>query len=439
MRCLRLEAAVRFSAACLLIVPASIAATLHVPGDYSTIQAAIDVALDGDTVLVGPGSYDAIDFIGKGIVVISEQGPGSTSIGPGGEYGNVAFVNGETAEAILEGFEISGGGRGIYLEYSSPVIRGNLIRDNNGAWYGGGIYSYYSSPIIENNLILDNDVIGSSYTAQGGGLFVVMGSVMLVNNVIADNSAFDGGGIYFKYGGNHLLVNNTLANNYGNSGIQAETASLSIRNCILWGSSWVEIIGGSQLDISWTDIEGGQEGIYGTGSVAWGDGMISDTPMFAAGTLSEYQLDEALSPCVDAGDPSPEYNDPEDPANPGYALYPALGLLRNDMGAYGGGGSGYWVGIAEEPSPPMNQPSLMAFPNPCASVSALLFELPETGPARLVVFDASGHMIISLTDGEFAAGIHTAVFDGSGLPSGVYLCRLQAGASSATTRVVLIR
>ncbi len=44
----------------------------------------------------------------------------------------------------------------------------------------------------------------------------------------------------------------------------------------------------------------------------------------------------ATSPCIDKGHPDESYNDPEDPNNPGFALLPAKGTVRNDMGAFGG-------------------------------------------------------------------------------------------------------
>jgi hypothetical protein len=109
------------------------------------------------------------------------------------------------------------------------------------------------------------------------------------------------------------------------------------------------------------------------------------------------------------------------------------------MGAYGGVGTVYWVGIEEDPTPPIDRIPLMAFPNPCTSASTLIYELQEPSVVGMRIFDLSGRMIRSLAEGSMTAGVHTAVFDGSDLPSGVYLCRLQAGASSATTRVVLIR
>lgn len=60
---------------------AGFSATIHVPLDYPTIQQAINASLDGDTVLVQPGTYvECIVFEGKAIIVTSEQGPDVTII-----------------------------------------------------------------------------------------------------------------------------------------------------------------------------------------------------------------------------------------------------------------------------------------------------------------------------------------------------------------------
>ena len=64
----------------LALAPMLISATIiHVPADQSTIQAGIDAAVDGDTVLVADGTYMGdgnrdIDFKGKAITVSSENG-----------------------------------------------------------------------------------------------------------------------------------------------------------------------------------------------------------------------------------------------------------------------------------------------------------------------------------------------------------------------------
>ena len=61
----------------------------RVPAEYPTIQSAIVAAAEGDTVLVSPGTYtEAIDFLGKAIVVTSTNGPkvAPTLWAPVGKY-----------------------------------------------------------------------------------------------------------------------------------------------------------------------------------------------------------------------------------------------------------------------------------------------------------------------------------------------------------------
>jgi len=124
-------------------------ATIKVPKDYVTIQAAIDATVNGDTVLVAPGKYvENIDFKGKAIKVKSEQGFMLTVI-DGNQTGSVVTFNtGEGAASILEGFTIQNG---------SGVILGGSVT------YGGGIYCNIASPTIMDNLLKDN------HTDHGGG------------------------------------------------------------------------------------------------------------------------------------------------------------------------------------------------------------------------------------------------------------------------------
>src|SRR5690348_9781935 len=84
--------------------------TIHVPADQPSIQAGINVALTGDTVLVAPGTYqENIDFQGKAITVASEQGPAVTTI-DGGLLNPVAtFKTSETNSSVLQGFTLQNG------------------------------------------------------------------------------------------------------------------------------------------------------------------------------------------------------------------------------------------------------------------------------------------------------------------------------------------
>ncbi len=152
-----------------LITPAGLAAIIHVPADQPTIQAAIDVAINGDTVLVDPGTYlENIDFKGKGITVQSANGAAVTVIDGRQLDSVVRFTNGETPDAVLDGFTVTNGhnpnsGGGIYCDHASPVIRNNTVTGNSTPLNGGGISVVnFCHPMIENNLLSKN-------TAQSGG------------------------------------------------------------------------------------------------------------------------------------------------------------------------------------------------------------------------------------------------------------------------------
>lgn len=109
------------------------AALVHVPGDHPTIQDAIESALDGDVIVVAPGTYrDNLDFAGKQCTVRSSHGFDSTILIPllSGTP-TVKFVSGEGNRSVIEGFTIQGGpgsrGPGILCRDSSPAIQRNRI------------------------------------------------------------------------------------------------------------------------------------------------------------------------------------------------------------------------------------------------------------------------------------------------------------------------
>jgi hypothetical protein len=80
-----------------------------------------------------------------------------------------------------------------------------------------------------------------------------------------------------------------------------------------------------------------------------------------------------------------------------------------------------------------------AYPNPFNPETVLGYALPEAAPVHLVVYDVLGREVARLVDGPVAAGRHRAVFDGSGLPSGVYVVRLVAGSYVEVRQVVLAK
>lgn len=157
---------------CYSFTTLSEVAGLHVPIEYSTIQAAIDAAVDGETVWIADGLYQGdgnrdLDFGGKAITVRSEYGSAYCVIDSQGSIGEphcgFYFHNGEGALSVLDGLTIAGGhaeyieyiGGGIVCENSSPTIINCIISDNVGA-YGGGMKNTNSSPAVTNTRFIGN-------------------------------------------------------------------------------------------------------------------------------------------------------------------------------------------------------------------------------------------------------------------------------------------
>lgn len=78
-------------------------------------------------------------------------------------------------------------------------------------------------------------------------------------------------------------------------------------------------------------------------------------------------------------------------------------------------------------------------PNPFNPVTLLSFTLEESAQARLVVHDLAGRQVALLVDGLLERGTHDVSFDGSGLPSGVYLYTLEALGWSRTEKMLLVK
>jgi parallel beta-helix repeat protein len=203
---------------------------IHVPSDQPTIQAAIDAASPGDTVLVADGTYkESIDFHGKALTVTSENGAAVTTIDAGKLNTVVFFVTGETSAAVLNGFTITNGlsgfqspgfgeGGGIIVANASPTITNNVIT-NNGACNGAGIGIGFAGPLIQGNTITNNFQAGCSGGIGGGGISIrgESSGTRLLNNVISNNtmtgSGINGGGLVLFAGGAPVIENNIFSNN----------------------------------------------------------------------------------------------------------------------------------------------------------------------------------------------------------------------------------
>ncbi len=200
------------------------AATINVPADQPTIQAAINAARKGDRVLVAPGTYsENINFLGKAITVTSSAGPATTII-DGGKAASVAtFTTGEGSRSVLSRFTLQNGystlsseysGGGVYINAASPTVRGNIIENNFACGEGGGIAILGGSPIIKNNTIQNNTQFQCSGGSGGGGISVEGGGVALIIGNKIRNNTWPGfaAGISLN-GGSPIIMNNIISDN----------------------------------------------------------------------------------------------------------------------------------------------------------------------------------------------------------------------------------
>jgi len=81
---------------------------------------------------------------------------------------------------------------------------------------------------------------------------------------------------------------------------------------------------------------------------------------------------------------------------------------------------------------------LQIYPNPFNPSTTIGYRLPASGSARLVIYDLLGRTIGTLAEGRQTPGEHTVRWDATGVPSGVYICRLEAKGIVRTMRVVLM-
>jgi len=241
--------------------------TWRVPDECPTIQAGIDSASNGDTVMVADGLYTGegnrdVFFLGKAIVVMSENGP-RWSIIDCQQSGRGFCFSGEGPNAVLRGFTIRNGcatnGGGIYCHNASPTLYGNIISANAAEDAGGGIHCSTSSfPTLIGNTITGNRA------ERGGGVYCLDSSPTVINSVLWNDSASIGPEVY-------------LSNDYG-------------------------LV--SSMSVSYSNAEGGLGAVYvAPGCTLYcGEGNIDDDPKFVLAQRGDYRL-LWQSPCIDAGHP----------------------------------------------------------------------------------------------------------------------------------------
>jgi Secretion system C-terminal sorting domain/Right handed beta helix region len=336
---------------CLVFLPSVLYATiLEVPHDFEDLQAAIVATSDGDTILVGRGTYyGGFDFMGKHITIAShyifsadKADVDSTFLDGGDEQTILTMVDLRSEGAKVIGFTFQNGhgtgdwpnvfGGGIHCVDSFMFVDHCVFRNNYATNRGAGIFIYYSdySATITNCLFEENVAgHGSAITLK----HVSGGHVAIEGCTVRYNQTGDHGGALAFADSQSISVNRVLVHNNGGSGIRIyDTTGFTLDNTTIADNTYVAVglsdfssiaINSSILDYNgYGSALGGYHDnviscIYSLVrntsdyNFDWiGQGCIDTEPLFVDAELDDYNL-TLESACIDAGDPTSPL-DPDD-------------------------------------------------------------------------------------------------------------------------------
>ena len=297
---------------------------------------------------------------------------------------------------------------------------------------GAGVGSCPDSFLIESNIIRNNAYKQGTGDCYGGGLQVFgIGYISVINNLIEGNLATYGSGVVvannIAYPGKAVFVNNTIVNNtatYG-GGLYVHESTAHVMNTIIWGNKATTGAAintyESRIYVAYSDVQG-----------TWtGAGNINTDPEFIPGD-SLYHLSDS-SPCINRGIdsllmggmmcycPPDDYEIDDDFLRPYPGTRPDIGADETD--------------VVTEPElvwwQAANIPQEYAldqnYPNPFNPSTTFEFALPISSFVTLKIYNLLGQEVATLLAEKRPVGIHRFNWDASGLASGVYLYRLQAG------------
>ena len=428
----------RISHWCLLtvawtfITASALARTWHVPEERSTIQAGIDAAAAGDTVLVACGTYYdcthpsacfevACVVMKSGVILRSETGDPACATITARQRGRVIYCDNVDSTTAIEGFTIDGGylsafcfensGAGLLCLNSSLRISDCTIANNQVSWesgFGGGASCLAYSHIRFSNCTFTGNIVSYCNNAAGGGGGLVVddwsevtldgchfidnwvaeagaaihcgASVLNMNQcVISANHVLNGGagGVSISGSSVHLTECQILDNQVTTigGGIACSNTSLSLERCVIRNNSAGEEGGGVWLGAAYgSDLTANDCEIIGNFALQFADGHVGS-------------MDSALLVCCDVD----------------LSQWGGLGTITVDNDSC--------LSTVPLPTQALNGVRLeQNFPNPFNPATSIGFYLPTSFGVKVEVADLRGRVVTVLVNEALSAGHHQVIW-----------------------------
>lgn len=187
---------------------AVVAAEIHVPADYSGLQAAVTAAASGDTIIVAAGNYGGVSIGGKTDLTIRGK--------PGAVINNGRVLINNCTNLTFEGFQITSPKEGILVigENTGLNILENVI--TGCKTHGIVVKGMYCNLLIADNTINGNCFDGIQLLGKTSCEEEVQNPVVIRNNRILDNGACSSTGVGIRVGADNsgvLIEGNVIKGN----------------------------------------------------------------------------------------------------------------------------------------------------------------------------------------------------------------------------------